>query len=254
MPSFYKPPGVGRSYLQAVRYPADSLACYHDSLNNLSMAKLSIRCFSVSLDGFGAGPSQSLENPLGIGGAALHEWFFHTRAFHRMTGKEGGSTGTDNDFAEHGFANVGAWIIGRNMFGPVRGPWPDESWRGWWGDEPPYHTPVFVLTHHARADLAMKGGTTFHFVQQPVEQVLAQAFEAAGGRDVRLGGGVSTLRQFLRARLVDDLHLAFAPILLGAGEPVFAGIDLPALGYHVTAHTQTDAALHVTFARTGPRP
>ena len=213
------------------------------------MAKLRVQNFGVSLDGFGAGPDQSLENPLGVNGGALFQWFFPTRTFCAMHGSGGGTTGVDNDFATRGFDNVGAWILGRNMFGPVRGPWPDEQWRGWWGDEPPYHVPVFVLTHHARAPLTMKGGTTFYFVTAGIEEALAQAFEAAQGKDVRVGGGVATIRQFLRAGLVDELHLAFAYTLLGKGESLFDGIDLAALGYEVTAHTATDRALHVTIVK-----
>jgi|SRR5580700_8491550 dihydrofolate reductase len=213
------------------------------------MAKLRVQCFGMSIDGFGAGINQSLENPLGVNGPAIFQWFFGTRTFIEMHGNKGGSTGVDNEFAERGFENVGAWILGRNMFGPVRGPWPDESWRGWWGDEPPYHTPVFVLTHHARKPLEMKGGTTFHFVTEGIESALALAFEAAAGKDVRIGGGVATIRQFLRARLVDELHLAYGPTLLGAGESLFAGINLPELGYQVTSHTATEAALHITIVR-----
>ncbi|HTB97456.1 MAG TPA: dihydrofolate reductase family protein [Terracidiphilus sp.] len=213
------------------------------------MAKLRVQCFGMSLDGFGAGIRQSLENPLGERGPSIFQWFFGTRTFHAMHGGEGGSTGVDNEFAERGFENIGAWILGRNMFGPVRGPWPDESWRGWWGDEPPYHTPAFVLTHHPRKPLEMQGGTTFHFVTEGIEFALARAVEAAKGKDVRLGGGVQTIRQFLRAGLINELHLAYAPTLLGAGESLLEGINLPALGYQVTAHTATEAAWHVTIVR-----
>src|SRR3954471_21959300 len=179
------------------------------------MAKLRVQCFGVSIDGYSAGPDQSLDNPLGIGGPELMSWFFPTRVFRTMQGHADGETGVDNAMAEQGFANVGAWILGRNMFGPVRGPWPDESWKGWWGDEPPYHTPVFVLTHFARAPITMAGGTVFHFVTGGIQAAYDQAMAAAGGRDVRLGGGVATVREFVRARLVDELRLAWRPVLMG---------------------------------------
>jgi len=213
------------------------------------MSKLRVNCFSVSLDGYGAGPAQNLENPMGVGGMALHEWAFATRRFHEMLGTEGGSTGVDNDFVEAGFANVGAWIIGRNMFGPVRGPWPDEAWQGWWGPNPPYHVPVFVLTHHARPSLEMEGGTTFHFVTEGTDAALARAREAAQGRNVRLSGGVSTIRQYLRAGLIDELHLAFAPCVLGSGEALLQGIDLPALGYGCRRHVGSADVLHVVLGK-----
>jgi dihydrofolate reductase len=215
------------------------------------MGKLGVRCFSVSLDGFGAGPNQDLQNPLGVGGMALHEWFFATRTFQKVHGKEGGTTGIDDDFAARGFADVGASILGRNMFGPVRGPWPDEAWKGWWGENPPYHTPVFVLTHHARPALTMAGGTTFHFVTGGIREALARARDAAKGRDVRLGGGVATIRQYLEAGLVDDLHLAIAPVLLGTGESLLTGIDLRRLGYRVSEHVATPKATHVVLTRDG---
>jgi len=213
------------------------------------MSKLLVRSFAVSHDGFGAGPDQSLENPLGVRGPELMEWFFHSQFWNAMHGKDGGETGTDNSIAERGFDNLGAWILGRNMFGPVRGPWPDESWRGWWGDEPPYHTPVFVLTHHARKPLVMEGGTTFHFVTDGIASALAQAREAANGRDVRLGGGVATVREYLRARLIDELHLAVRPVLLGSGEPLFAGLDWRALGYECTKSVAGERAMHVFLQR-----
>ena len=213
------------------------------------MSKLRVACFTVSLDGYGAGPEQSLAAPLGVGGEQLHGWMTGTRTFHAMTGKEGGTTGIDDAFTARGFENVGAWILGRNMFGPVRGPWPDESWRGWWGEEPPYHVPVFVLTHHARPALEMKGGTVFHFVTGGIGEALARAKEAAAGRDVRVGGGASTIRQYLAARLLDELHLAFSPILLGKGEALFAGLDLPALGYRVADHVRTELATHVVLTK-----
>jgi len=213
------------------------------------MPRLLVRSFAISLDGYGAGPNQDLANPLGVGGPRIMEWFFSTRCFARMHGQAGGESGVDDAVAARGFEGIGAWIIGRNMFGPVRGPWPDESWRGWWGDEPPYHTPVFVLTHHARAPLAMAGGTTFHFVTGGIHAALEQARAAAGGGDVRLGGGVATLRQYLGAGLIDELHLAVGPVLLGAGEPLFQGLDLPALGYECTGHFAGERASHVFLRR-----
>jgi dihydrofolate reductase len=210
------------------------------------MSKLRVQSFAVSIDGFGAGPNQNLQNPLGVRGPELMEWFFPTRFFRKMQGMaDDGETGTDNAMAEQGFANIGAWILGRNMFGPVRGPWPDESWRGWWGEEPPYHTPVFVLTHYPRAPLKMKGGTEFRFVTDGIHAALEQAKAAAGGRDVRLGGGAATVRQYLQARLIDELHLAIRPVLMGSGEPLWQGIDLHALGYECVKHVAGERALHV---------
>jgi dihydrofolate reductase len=215
------------------------------------MGKLAVRCFSVSLDGFGAGPNQDLENPLGIGGMALHDWVFATRTFQKVHGDGGGEAGIDDDFAARGFAGIGAWILGRNMFGPIRGPWPDEAWKGWWGDDPPYHTPVFVLTHHARPSLTMEGGTTFHFVTGGIGEALARAREAAKDQDVRLGGGVATIRQYLEAGLVDEMHLAIAPVLLGTGESLLTGIDLVRLGYRVSERVATPKATHVVITRAG---
>ena len=210
------------------------------------MTKLRVHAFSLSIDGFGAGPGQELQNPMGQGGMAMHEWVFATRTFQKMFGEGSGSTGVDDEFAARGFAGIGSWILGRNMFGPVRGAWPDDSWRGWWGEEPPYHCPVFVLTHHARAPLAMKGGTEFRFVTDGIESALAQAKEAAGEKDVRLGGGVAAIRQYLSAGLVDELHLAMSPVLMGAGEHLFTGLDLRALGYACTRHVPgARAAAHV---------
>src|SRR5512140_1345190 len=201
------------------------------------MSQLVVRVFSVSLDGFGAGPDQSLESPLGVGGPEAFDWFFHTRTWTKMHGLQpDGETGVDDEMSAKGFENIGAWILGRNMFGPVRGPWPDESWKGWWGDEPPYHVPVFVLTHHARAPLKMAGGTEFRFITEGIHAALEQARAAAGGRDVRLGGGVSTVRQYLRAGLIDELHLAIRPVLLGSGEHLLKDIDLRALGYECTKY------------------
>jgi dihydrofolate reductase len=213
------------------------------------MPKLRVHAFTLSIDGYGAGPNQSLDTPLGVGGFGLHEWMLVTRTARRMFGSEGGETGLDDDLTARGFHNIGAWIIGRNMFGPLRGPWPDESWRGWWGDDPPYHTPVFVLTHHARQPLTMRGGTTFYFVTDGIESALRQATAAAGGRDVRLGGGVSTIRQYLQARLIDELHLAVSPVVLGSGEPLFAGIDLASLGYRCSEHLPSSRATHFVLTR-----
>jgi len=213
------------------------------------MAKVRVHAFGVSIDGFGAGPEQSLQNPLGIGGPALHEWVFPTRTFQRMFGKEDGTTGIDDDFAARGFDNIGAWIMGRNMFGPVRGPWPDESWKGWWGDNPPYHTAAFVLTHHPRPPLVMQGGTTFHFVTEGIHAALEKAIAAARGKDIRVGGGVAVVRDYLRARLIDEMHLAISPTLLGSGERLFADIDLPKLGYRCTEHVATAKATHVVIRR-----
>ncbi|MGZ5891243.1 MAG: dihydrofolate reductase family protein [Caldimonas sp.] len=218
------------------------------------MSKLRIQSFSMSLDGYGAGPDQSLENPLGVGGMALHQWALATRTFRKMFGGEGGTSGVDDDFAASGFANVGAWILGRNMFGPVRGPWPDDSWKGWWGANPPYHVPVFVLTHHPRASIEMEGGTSFHFVSDGIHAALERARDAAAGQDVRLGGGVATIRQYLRAGLVDEIHLAISPVVLGAGEALLAGIDLPALGFEVARHAATPDAMHVVLNRSRRKP
>jgi len=213
------------------------------------MTKLRINAFSVSIDGYGAGPNQSEANPMGVGAMALHQWVFNTRTFQKLHGGEGGATGTDDDFAARSFANIGAWILGRNMFGPIRGPWPDGSWKGWWGDDPPYHVPVFVLTHHPREPLVMAGGTTFHFVTGGIHAALEQATKAANGKDVRVGGGVATIRQYLREGLVDEIHLAVAPVVLGSGESVFAGLDLASLGYQCTEHVPTAHATHVVLTR-----
>lgn len=213
------------------------------------MSKVKVASFGMSIDGFGAGPRQSLDNPLGIGGVELMKWFFPTRTFQQMHGGSGGEAGIDDDFAVRGFANVGAWILGRNMFGPVRGPWPDESWKGWWGDEPPYHVPVFVLTHHARDPIEMRGGTTFHFVTAGIGAALDAAKQAAGGRDVRIGGGVDTVRQYLQAGWVDEVHLAVSPTLLGQGEALLAGIDLAALGFKCIEHRASPHALHVVLSK-----
>jgi dihydrofolate reductase len=209
------------------------------------VSKLRVESFAISIDGFGAGPNQDLQNPLGVHGPELMEWFFPTRVWRRMHGEADGETGIDNEIAEQGLSGIGAWILGRNMFGPVRGPWPDDNWKGWWGDEPPYHTPVFVLTHHPRPALRMKGGTEFRFVTEGIEAALAQARAAAGGRDVRVGGGVSTIRQYLRAGLIDEMHLAVRPVLLGSGEHLLHGIDMRSLGYECGKHAPGERATHV---------
>ncbi|MGO4448783.1 dihydrofolate reductase family protein [Phyllobacterium sp. TAF24] len=213
------------------------------------MSKLYVRSFSLSLDGYGAGPDQSLDNPLGVNGMSLHQWAFTTRTFQKMFGQDGGVTGIDDDFARLGFDNIGAWILGRNMFGPVRGPWPDDSWKGWWGDNPSYHAPVFVLTHHERPSIVMEGGTTFHFVTDGIESALTQAKAAAGGKDVRVGGGVDTVKQYLRARLIDELHLAVSPVFLGQGENLFSDIDLRNLGYVFGRSVATPNATHLIITK-----
>ncbi|MBS0376741.1 MAG: dihydrofolate reductase [Proteobacteria bacterium] len=216
------------------------------------MTKVRIASFTVSLDGYGAGPNQDLENPLGVGGKELHQWLFPTRTFQRaIFGSDQGTTGVDDDFAARGFLNLGAWILGRNMFGPVRGAWPDLSWKGWWGDNPPYHVPVFVLTHHARPSIPMDGGTTFHFVTGGIHEALDRAREAAGDRDVRIGGGVHTLQQYLRAGLIDEMHYAVAPVLLGRGERLFEGVDLRSLGYECVQTVASEKATHVVLRRRG---
>jgi dihydrofolate reductase len=209
------------------------------------VSKLRVQCFAISIDGYGAGPNQNLENPLGVGGPELMEWFFHTRRWGRIQGNDDGETGVDNGIVEQGFEGIGAWILGRNMFGPVRGPWPDEAWRGWWGEEPPYHTPVFVLTNYPRPPLAMAGGTEFRFVTGGIHEALEQATVAAGGRDILLGGGVSTVRQYLRAGLIDELHLAMRPVLLGAGEHLLQDIDMRKLGYECVRPVAGERATHV---------
>lgn len=214
------------------------------------MGKVVVRAFAMSIDGFGAGPRQSLQAPLGVGGESLHQWFFPTQTFRRMHGGGGdGTTGRDDDFARRSFDNIGAWILGRNMFAPSRGPWPDDGWKGWWGEEPPYHVPVFVLTHHARPELEMKGGTTFHFVTGGMHEALERARAAAGERDVRIGGGVATVRQYLQAGLIDQMHLVVSPTALGSGESLLAGIDLDALGFRCTEHVGTDHALHLVLTK-----
>ncbi len=214
------------------------------------MSKVRVAGFSVSLDGFGAGIEQSLENPLGKRGPEMFQWFFHTDTFCSMVGREGGTTGgVDDGFAQRGMENFGAFILGRNMFGPVRGPWPDDSWKGWWGDDPPYHAPTFVLTHYEREPLVMEGGTTFHFVTGGIEEALALAKQAAGSKDVKIGGGVSTVRQYLKAGLIDSLHIASVPVLLGQGEALFDGLDLHALGFSITDRQTSEYATHLVLEK-----
>ncbi|MCB0489438.1 MAG: dihydrofolate reductase [Cyclobacteriaceae bacterium] len=215
------------------------------------MSRVKVAAFSISLDGFGAGVDQSLENPLGIRGGELHQWMYPTKMFHQMQGKEGGSEGVDNDFAMNSFDNLGAWILGRNMFGPIRGPWPDGEWKGWWGDTPPYHVPVFVLTNYEREPLEMKGGTTFYFVTDGMESALDKAKKAANGKDIRIGGGVSTVRQVLQLGQMDEMHLAVSPVFLGKGEHLFSGIDLPQLGFKNPHVTQGEKAMHVKLVANG---
>jgi dihydrofolate reductase len=214
------------------------------------MSRVRVLAYGVTLDGYSAGPEQSLENPLGVGGPEMMGWVFPTRAFRTMHGgAQDGETGVDHSMMEKGFENIGSWILGRNMFGPVRGPWPDLDWKGWWGDEPPYHCPVFVLTHHARPPLEMKGGTTFHFVTSGIHEALQRARDAAGSRDVRIGGGAATIRQYLQERLIDDLHLAVSPVLLGDGESLFRGLDLRKLGYIVDRSVAGERATHMFLRR-----
>ena len=213
------------------------------------MTRVRVAGFSVSLDGFGAGPEQSLENPLGKRGPEMFQWFFGTHTFQAMFGKSGGSGGVDDDYGRRSMEGFGAFILGRNMFGPIGGPWSDESWKGWWGNNPPYHAPTFVLTHYPRDPIEMEGGTTFFFVTDGIEAALEQAKLAANGRDVKIGGGIETVRQYLRAGLIDELHFAFSPVVLGQGEAMFSGIDLPALGYRITEHQATEHATHIVLSR-----
>jgi dihydrofolate reductase len=213
------------------------------------MTKVKIAGFGVSLDGFAAGTDQSLENPLGLRGPEIFQWFFPTRTFCEMVGKPGGDTGPDDDFARRAMAGFGAFILGRNMFGPIRGEWPDGAWKGWWGDNPPYHAPTFILTHHSRDPIAMQGGTTFHFVTDGIDAALARARDAAGGKDIKIGGGVATVRQYIQAGHVDEIHLAMAPTALGGGEALFPGLDLRALGYRTVEHVPTARATHIVLAK-----
>ena len=214
------------------------------------MTRVRVEGFTISLDGYGAGPQQDIHNPLGLGGTELHQWLLPTRTFQRaLFGNDDGTTGVDEDFAARGFQNVGAWILGRNMFGPIRGAWPDNDWKGWWGDSPPYHVPVFILTHHARASITMQGGTTFHFVTGGIHEALTRAREAAADKDVRIGGGPDTIRQYLREGLIDELHIAITPVLLGQGEALFAGLDLRSLGYACVESLASEKATHVVLRR-----
>jgi dihydrofolate reductase len=213
------------------------------------MSKVVVQSFAVSVDGFSAGPDQDIDNPLGVNGPEMFEWFFPTRTFREMHGLEGGETGIDDSFAAKGMSGKGAWILGRNMFGPIRGPWPDENWRGWWGDEPPYHVPVFVLTHYPREPLQMKGGTTFYFITDGIESALEKARAAAGDLDVRIGGGPATVRQFLEKGLIDEMHLAMRPVILGSGEPLFRDLDLRKLGYTCTGSTPGERTNHLLIER-----
>jgi dihydrofolate reductase len=214
------------------------------------MSRVRVECFTISLDGYGAGPNQDIQNPLGVGGTDLHQWIFPTRTFQRsLFGADRGVTGIDDEFAARGFENIGAWILGRNMFGPIRGAWPGESWKGWWGENPPYHVPVFVLTHHPRPSIQMAGDTVFHFVNGGIHEALERAREAAGGRDVRIGGGPNVIQQYLRAGLIDEMHVAIAPVLLGSGERLFEGVDMRGLGYSCVQHVASEKATHVVFSR-----
>jgi dihydrofolate reductase len=214
------------------------------------MTRVRVESFTISLDGYGAGPSQSIDNPMGINGSDLHQWALPTRTFqHFVFGAEGGTEGIDEDFAARGFRDIGAWILGRNMFGPIRGPWPDATWKGWWGDNPPYHVPVFVLTHHAREPIEMAGSTTFHFVTGGIHEALERAREAANGKDIRIGGGSNTIQQYLRAGLVDELHFAISPVVLGNGERLFEGVDLRSLGYQCVEFVASEKATHVVMRR-----
>ncbi len=214
------------------------------------MTRVRVESFTISIDGYGAGPDQDIDHPLGIGGMELHQWLFPTRTLQRtLFGNESGTTGIDDDFAARGFNNVGAWILGRNMFGPIRGEWPDMNWKGWWGDSPPYHVPTFILTHYARPPIEMDGGTTFYFVTGGIHEALDRAREAANGMDVRIGGGPDTIRQYLRAGLIDELHIAISPVLLGRGEPLFQGIDLRTLGYECVEFAASEKATHVVLRR-----
>jgi dihydrofolate reductase len=213
------------------------------------VSKLRVHTFAISIDGYGAGPDHGMKNPLGAGGEELHQWMFPTRTFRQMGRQEGGETGINDEMVARGFENIGAWIMGRNMFGPIRGEWPDENWKGWWGKNPPYHCPVFVLTHYPRKPIVMEGGTTFHFVSEGIESALQRAKEEARGKDVRLGGGVATLRAYLSAGLVDEMQLSISPLLLGSGEPLFAGLDLTRLGYACTRHVAAPDVTHVEFVK-----
>ncbi|MBZ0180617.1 MAG: dihydrofolate reductase family protein [Melioribacteraceae bacterium] len=218
-------------------------------MRQLNSQKLRVASFAISIDGYGAGPNQSLENPLGINGTELHKWFFPTQTFQKEHGDGEGTTGIDNDFAKKGFENIGAWILGRNMFAPSRGPWQDDNWKGWWGDNPPYHTPVFVLTNYKRIPIVMEGGTTFYFVTEGIQAALESAFDAAEGKDVRVGGGVNVIRQYLKEKLIDEMHLVISPTLLGSGEYLFSNLDMRSLGYLCTEHVRSDNATHLKIEK-----
>lgn len=219
-------------------------------MSKSNLQKLRVASFAISIDGFGAGPNQSLKNPLGVRGTELHNWFFPTQTFQQnVLGKNEGTTGIDNDFAKRGFENIGSWILGRNMFGPIRGPWPDEEWKGWWGDNPPYHVPVFVLTNHARDPIEMEGGTTFYFVTEGIHAALERAFDSAKGKDVRIGGGADVIRQYLKEKLIDEMHLVISPVLLGSGENLFSNIDLFSLGYKCTEQKSSENAMHLIIQK-----
>ena len=213
------------------------------------MSKVRILNFTISIDGYGAGPNQTMDNPLGVGGEELHNWMVKTATFHKMYGGEGGTEGIDNDFTARGVVNIGAWILGRNMFALSRGEWPDNGWKGWWGENPPYHGPVFILTHHPRASIPMEGGTTFHFVTEGIHVALERARKAASGKDVRIVGGVNVIQQYIRERLVDEMHMSIAPVVLGSGEHLYQGINLLELGYKLTEHVTTSDAMHLVFTR-----
>lgn len=214
------------------------------------MTRVRVQAFTISLDGYAAGPDQDIDHPLGVGGTELHQWLLPTRTLQRaLFGKDGGTAGVDDEFAARGFRNVGAWILGRNMFGPIRGAWPDAGWKGWWGNNPPYHVPVFILTHHARSSIAMEDGTSFHFITGGIREALDRAREAAAGMDVRIGGGPSTIRQYLREGLINELHLAIAPVLLGRGESLFQGLDLRTLGYECVEFVASQKAMHPVLRR-----
>ena len=214
------------------------------------MTRVRVQAFTISLDGYAAGPDQDIDHPLGVGGTELHQWLLPTRTLQRaLFGKDGGTAGVDDEFAARGFRNVGAWILGRNMFGPIRGAWPDAGWKGWWGNNPPYHVPVFILTHHARSSIAMEDGTSFHFITGGIREALDRAREAAAGMDVRIGGGPSTIRQYLREGLMNELHLAIAPVLLGRGESLFQGLDLRTLGYECVEFVASQKAMHAVLRR-----
>jgi dihydrofolate reductase len=239
----------------AVLYRRNSAVYFQLGVNRkegMKMTRVRVEGFTISLDGYGAGPNQDIRNPLGVGGTDLHQWLIPTRTFQRtLFGADGGTTGIDDDFAARGFKNVGAWILGRNMFGPIRGPWPDMNWKGWWGDNPPYHVPTFILTHHARAPIQMEGGTTFYFVTGGIHEALDRARDAANGMDVRIGGGPNTIQQYLRTGMIDELHVAISPVLLGGGERLFEGMDARALGYECVQFVASEKATHVVLRRQG---